>query len=129
MCIMKLKLVTAKSNQFQHNVSMTQSVSSNSNRLTNEEILTSQTLLFSIISYCLDSLMNFTLNFADSNYISKLDEYKLILAFQLTPPSTFDVQSQLSFGGILWLIDYILKIVYRVNCANFKYINFILQSI
>jgi hypothetical protein len=112
---MKLKMLTIKSHQQQHSSAQAQSHNAQALvKLTNDEILNSQTLLFAIISYCLDSLANFMPNFADGSYMTRLDEYRLLLAFQLTPPSSFDLQSPLSFGGILWLIDYILKLVYRV---------------
>jgi hypothetical protein len=117
---MKLKMLTIKSYHQQHTSSQHQTQNAQAlSKLTNDEILTSQTLLFSILSYCLDSLANFMPNFADGSYMTKLDEYRLLIAFQLTPPSSFDLQSPLSFGGILWLIDYILKIVHRVNEISF----------
>jgi hypothetical protein len=85
-----------------------------SNKANIEELVTSQNLLFSITSLCLDSLLNYIPNFGESNYMARLDEYKLLLAIQLSPPSSFDLHSSLSFGSILWLIDYILKILHRV---------------
>lgn len=106
---MKLKMFTITKTQ-QH---QQQSISALS-RLTSEEIVSSQSLLFSIINYCLDALSNYTPDFADGSYLNRLDEYKMLLSFQLAPPSSFDYQSPLSFGSILWLIDHTLKIVHRV---------------
>lgn len=84
-------------------------------KINSEELVRLKNLLFSIISLSLDSLSNFIPNFADPNYLGKIDEYKLLLAFQLTPPSSFDSNSPLSFGSILWLIDYILKVLHRYD--------------
>jgi hypothetical protein len=89
----------------------------NANKLQIEELVGTQNLLFSIVSLCLDSLLNHIPNFGQVNYLAKLDEYRLLLAFQLSPPSSFDLHSPLSFGSILWLIDYILKILHRVTTS------------
>ena len=87
----------------------------NTSRVSTEDLVACQNLLFSLMSVCLDSLFNYMPNFADTNYLSSIDEYKLLLAFQLAPPSSFDMQSPLSFGSILWIIDYILKLLHRVS--------------
>ena len=108
---MKLKMLTIKSHQQPQAFNQF----SNINRMNYEEIVTAQNHLFLIISYCLDGLLNYIPNFADSNYLNKMDEYRLLLAFQLAPPSSFDLQCPLSFGGILWLIDHILKTLHRVT--------------
>jgi hypothetical protein len=113
--ITKLKILGMKSTQ-QHNISvLNQSVSQTMalNKLNTDEILSAQNFLFSIISYTLDALQNYMPNFADSNYLNKLDEYRLLLALHLTQPSSFDLQAQLAFGSVLWLVDQLLKMVHK----------------
>jgi len=52
-------------------------------------------------------------NLGDFNYATHLDEYKLLLTTQLAQPSSFDTYSPFSFGSILWMIDYCLKIAQK----------------
>lgn len=84
------------------------------NKFNMEELITTQNLLFTIISLCLDSLLNYIPNFGEASYMSKIDEYSLLISLQLSAPSSFDQHNILSFGSILWLIDYILKLLHRV---------------
>jgi hypothetical protein len=82
------------------------------------DLNSSQNVIFSIMSLCLDSLLNFIPNFADPNYLLTIDEYKLLLDTHLTMPSSFDLQTSLSFGSILWLIEYCLKLLQKHDTAN-----------
>lgn len=114
-CIMKLSQVKMISIKTQHG---SQQFNNPLFRISSEDLLHIQNLLFSITTFSLDSIFNFIPNFSDPNYLAKLDEYKILLAFQLTPPSSFDSHSALSFGSLLWLIDYILKILHRYDQAS-----------
>lgn len=82
------------------------------------DLNSSQNLIFSIMSLCLDSLINFMPNFADPNYLITIDEYKLLLDTHLSMPSSFDLQTSLSFGSILWLIEYCLKLLQKHESVN-----------
>ena len=81
-----------------------------------EKLVAAQNLIFCIISLCLDALMNYAPNLSENNYATNFDEYKLLLSMQLAQPSSFDTFNAFSFGSILWMIDYCLKIVQKVNC-------------
>lgn len=75
--------------------------------------IAAQNLIFSIMSVSLDALMNYVPNLGDNNYITHFDEYKLLISTQLAQPSSFDNFSAFSFGSILWIIDYCLKIAQK----------------
>jgi hypothetical protein len=79
-----------------------------------EDLITAQNLFFNIISICLDSLFNYAPNLADHNYLSYLDEYQLLVHVNFTAPSSFDLNAHLSFGSLLWMIDFCLKILQKV---------------
>lgn len=83
-------------------------------RATLDELVSSQSLLISIVSLCMNALLNYIPNFAESNYPTHLDEFRPILALQLSQPSSFDTRVPLSFGSILWFIEYSLKLLHRV---------------
>ena len=113
---MKLSHVRIVSMKVHHNLQTTMGGHQNPlAKISPEDLVNIQNLLFSIISLNLSALSNFAPNFADPNYLIKLDEYRLLLAFQLSPPSSFDSYSPLSFGSILWLIDYNLKILHKYD--------------
>jgi hypothetical protein len=78
-----------------------------------DDLVIAQNLLLHLICNCLNTLRNYIPNLSDLKYDSHLNEYKLLLTIHFTPPS-FDSQSPLSFGCILWLIDYCLKILHKV---------------
>jgi hypothetical protein len=65
------------------------------------------------MSTSLDGLLNYMPNLGDFNYATHFDEYKLLLTTQLSQPSSFDTYSPFSFGSILWMIDYCLKIAQK----------------
>lgn len=73
----------------------------------------SQNLIFTIMSISLDALSSYTPNLGDSNCAVQFDEYKLLLSAQLAQPSSFDTFSSFSFGSIMWIIDYCLKIAQK----------------
>lgn len=75
--------------------------------------ITAQNLIFSIMSISLDALTSYTPNLGDSNCAIQFDEYKLLLSAQLAQPSSFDTFSSFSFGSIMWMIDYCLKIAQK----------------
>ncbi len=77
--------------------------------------IVAQNLIFSITSISLDALMSYVPNLGDSNCAIQFDEYKLLLSAQLAQPSSFDTFSSFSFGSIMWMIDYCLKIAQKVN--------------
>lgn len=84
-------------------------------RATLDELISSQSLLISIVSLCMNALLNYIPNFAESSYPTHLDEFRPILALQLSQPSSFDTRAPLSFGSILWFIEYSLKLLHRVT--------------
>ncbi|CAF0748696.1 unnamed protein product [Brachionus calyciflorus] len=119
LCIMKLSHVRIVSMKAHHSLQTTiGSHQSPLSKLAPDDLVNIQNLLFSIMSLNLSGLFNFAPNFADPNYLIKLDEYRPILAFQLAPPSSFDSHSTLSFGSILWLIDFILKILHKYDHSS-----------
>lgn len=75
-----------------------------------EKCISVQNLLFPIMSISLDGIANYMPNLGEFSYATHLDEYKLLLTTQLAQPSSFDTFSPFSFGSILWMIDYCLKI-------------------
>ena len=112
LCITKvshIKVLITKSLQQQH--------SNKTHKLNQDELISCQNQLFTIISLCLDSLFNYIPNFAHSAHLISFDEFNLLLAVNLNPPSSFDVNSMqhvnLSFGSILCLIDYCFKILHK----------------
>lgn len=82
-------------------------------KLSLDDLVNIQNILFTIISINLDGLFNFSPNFADQNFSLKFDEYKILLTSQISPPSAFDAHTPLSFGSVLWLIDYLLKLLHK----------------
>lgn len=113
LCITKvshLKSLIAKSHHGQQKQNQNQ-------KLNADDLISCQNKLFSIISYCLDSLFNYMPNFSHSIHLISFDEYNLLLAVNLNPPSSFDVNSMqnsnLTFGSLLFLIDYCFKILHK----------------
>jgi len=113
LCITKvshLKALLAKSHHGQQKQNQAQKYNA-------DELISSQNKLFSIISYCLDSLFNYIPDFAHSIHLIRFDEYNLLLAVNLNPPSSFDINSlqnsNLTFGSLLFLIDYCFKILHK----------------
>ena len=80
-----------------------------------EGFIAAQNLIFSITNLCLDSLSNYIPNLADYNYACYFDEFKLLPSLQSTPPSSFDSTSGLSFGSIIWMTDYSLRMLQKVQ--------------
>ena len=78
-----------------------------------EDLQKVQIVLFEIISYCMDSLFNYVPNLGDFNYVSQFDEFKLLLTLQWS--STPDFQAGLSFGSLLWIIEYCLRVLQKVS--------------
>ncbi len=119
LCIGKMSYTKLLINKSHHNQHVQQqqlnlTLSSTSSKINVEELVLFQNSLFSIISSCLNALFNYIPNFGDGNYLATLDEYKLLLNLNLAPPSSFDFNSPASFGSILWIIDYCLKLLNKV---------------
>jgi hypothetical protein len=112
LCILKLNQIKLLMHKIAHQPQ--QSMSQNDL----SDLNSSQNLIFSIMSFCLDSLFTCIPNFSDPNYLITIDEYKLLLDTHLTMPSSFDLQTSLSFGSILWLIEYCLKILQKHETFN-----------
>ena len=85
-------------------------------RIDLEELLLCQNLLFSISSFCLDAIYHYIPNLASP--LTNIEEYNLLVAVNLNPPSSFDCQTPLSFGSILWMIDYCMKLLQKVTNLN-----------
>ncbi|RNA38292.1 nucleoporin NUP188-like protein [Brachionus plicatilis] len=113
LCIMKLSHVRIVSMKHMHHHSTVGWHQNSLTKLNSDDLVNIQNMLFTIISLNLDGLFNFSPNFADQNYSLKLDEYKILLTSQISPPSAFDAHTPLSFGSILWLVDYLLKLLHK----------------
>ena len=107
-----------------------------------DELNKSQRALFDVISTCLDSLLATCVpNMRELQYVQYVQDERehalLLLATHLTPPSTFDTTASsapataaaaaasqptsgghvLSFGSLLWLVDYSLKLLHKHDVA------------
>lgn len=113
LCIMKLSHVRIVSMKQMHHQSTVGWQLNSLTKLNSDDLVNIQNMLFTIVSINLDGLFNFSPSFADQNFSLKLDEYKILLTSQISPPSAFDAHTPLSFGSILWLIDYLLKLLHK----------------
>ncbi len=114
-CIGKMshvKTLLARSHQqHQQQTNHTQA----SSTVSSDILLAAQNAFCSIMSLCLDALLHYAPDLTEYGYMTRLDEYRLIVATNFTQPSSFDLTASFSFGSILWTIDYCLKILQKVN--------------
>lgn len=118
LCIMKLSHVRIVSMKQMHHHSTVGWQQNSLTKLNSDDLVNIQNMLFTIISINLDGLFNFSPSFADQNFSLKMDEYKILLTSQITPPSAFDAHTPLSFGSILWLVDYLLKLLHKHDISG-----------
>ena len=118
MCITKISHIKILITKSHHNhQQQQQQQQKQAQKVNTDELISCQNQLFSIISCCLDSLLNYIPNFAQASHLINLDEYNFLLAVNLNPPSSFDLnnmqQLNLSFGSLTFLIDYCFKVLHK----------------
>lgn len=108
------QLVSNSQKQKQEQPQSTQQASTLNSKKELEKCIVAQNLIFSIMSISLDGLMNYIPNLSDNSFTTHFDEYKLLLTSQTAQPSSFDTYNAFSFGTVLWMVDYCLKISQKV---------------